>query len=182
MRRCGNRYEMRCSIPAGLTASGVAGRELRSGVYYNHYDQLVRGFERKENKVEKEKNQWDALFGRHGEASALFRKDFEPAETLLEKELAEIWQTLLNYDKVSLDDNFLDLGGNSLLLTQLLSRISENYAISLTFKELLSTKLTIEEQAKLIEKALFEQTDPAVLNELITEIGLSTDSLAGTKN
>jgi hypothetical protein len=38
----------------------------------------------------------------------------------MERELAAIWQTLLEVDQVSIEDNFFDLGGHSLKATQLL--------------------------------------------------------------
>jgi len=38
-----------------------------------------------------------------------------------EKKLAELWQQTLNADKVSIDDNFFDLGGQSLLAVQMLT-------------------------------------------------------------
>jgi amino acid adenylation domain-containing protein len=41
-----------------------------------------------------------------------------------EKAIATIWQELLQIDIVGIDDNFFDLGGHSLLLVQLQSRLS----------------------------------------------------------
>jgi amino acid adenylation domain-containing protein len=43
---------------------------------------------------------------------------FLPPRTQLEETIAEIWQKVLHVDKVGMNDNFFDLGGNSLLLTE----------------------------------------------------------------
>ena len=44
-------------------------------------------------------------------------------ETETQKALAEIWKEVLGIDKVGIYDNFFDLGGNSFMTTQVLSRI-----------------------------------------------------------
>ncbi len=44
-------------------------------------------------------------------------------ETALQRALASIWRELLRVDRVGLDDNFFDLGGHSLLVLQLHSRL-----------------------------------------------------------
>ncbi len=113
-------------------------------------------------------NKWDDLFG-SGSLDDV-KKEFISPKTWIEAELAKLWQELLNFDKVSTDDNFLDLGGHSLLVIQLISKIANTFYISLTFKELLSTKLTIAEQAAIIENALIEQTNAETLDELIKEV------------
>lgn len=41
-----------------------------------------------------------------------------------DKDIAAIWQELPQIDKVSIDDNFFDLGGHSLLLVKLQSHLS----------------------------------------------------------
>jgi amino acid adenylation domain-containing protein len=42
-----------------------------------------------------------------------------PPTTDLQKQIATIWQEVLQVDKVSIEDNFFDLGGHSLLMVQL---------------------------------------------------------------
>src|SRR5262249_40437179 len=45
--------------------------------------------------------------------------------TTLEREIVEIWNTVLPVKQVELDDNFFDLGGNSLLLVRVHYRLQE---------------------------------------------------------
>ncbi|MEM7425292.1 MAG: amino acid adenylation domain-containing protein, partial [Pseudomonadota bacterium] len=48
-----------------------------------------------------------------------------------EKLLADIWAEVLCVDQVSVEDNFFDLGGHSLLVTQVVSRLAEKTGIEL---------------------------------------------------
>lgn len=57
--------------------------------------------------------------------------------TLLEKTLAELWSETLGVSQISLQDNFFDLGGSSLLAVHLMSKINQyfkkNYPIVTLF-------------------------------------------------
>jgi thioester reductase-like protein/amino acid adenylation domain-containing protein len=54
-----------------------------------------------------------------------------PAQTSIEKRLVSIWETLLDIESVSIDDNFFDLGGHSLLVTDLLSCIEKVFNLKI---------------------------------------------------
>ncbi|WP_430540212.1 phosphopantetheine-binding protein [Pseudomonas entomophila] len=54
---------------------------------------------------------------------------FRAPESELQQALAAIWQAVLKTERVGLDDNFFALGGNSLLATQVTSRIHLQLAI-----------------------------------------------------
>ena len=45
-----------------------------------------------------------------------------PPHEGLEKEIAELWKTLLKIDRVNRTDNFYDIGGDSLLVAQAVSK------------------------------------------------------------
>ncbi|MDA8447468.1 type I polyketide synthase [Paracidovorax valerianellae] len=49
----------------------------------------------------------------------------------LEVALAEVWQDMLGMDRVGVDDNLFELGGDSLLAIQLLARVRKAYAVEL---------------------------------------------------
>lgn len=51
-------------------------------------------------------------------------QSFAKPQSELEKDIAAIWQQLLQIDKVGIDDNFFDLGGHSLLLVKLQSHLA----------------------------------------------------------
>lgn len=52
-------------------------------------------------------------------------------QTHIEKEIANIWKSILNIDMVNLDDNFFDLGGHSLLLVRNNEQIENILGLSL---------------------------------------------------
>ncbi|WP_159882308.1 non-ribosomal peptide synthetase [Paenibacillus puerhi] len=56
--------------------------------------------------------------------------------TKLERDLAEIWRDVLQVPQVGIDDNFFDLGGNSLSLINLLSQINNQLELSLKLNSL----------------------------------------------
>jgi hypothetical protein len=53
--------------------------------------------------------------------------DYKAPKTETEKTIASTWLEFLRLEKVGINDNFFDLGGHSLLLTQIHSRLSEIY-------------------------------------------------------
>ncbi|MCP5105491.1 MAG: non-ribosomal peptide synthetase, partial [bacterium] len=53
---------------------------------------------------------------------------FKAPQTEIESQIASIWQEFLHVEKVGVDDNFFDLGGHSLLLTQVHARLNKMYA------------------------------------------------------
>lgn len=57
-----------------------------------------------------------------------------PPRTETEKILAKIWCTILNISQVSITDNFFDLGGNSLMVSQLSVKILEKFKMSIPAK------------------------------------------------
>ena len=53
-----------------------------------------------------------------------------------EQKIAEIWAEVLRRDlnTISIDDNFFDLGGHSLMATQVVSRIRERFALEIPMR------------------------------------------------
>jgi acyl carrier protein len=50
---------------------------------------------------------------------------YKAPATGLEKNIAQTWQKILNTDKVGIDDNFFDIGGNSLKVIRIVSELKE---------------------------------------------------------
>lgn len=70
--------------------------------------------------------------------------------TATEHALTELWSTLLGITKIGVEDSFFDLGGHSLLLTQLILKIKNLYHIDLPLPEFLEHP-TIKHLSQLIE-------------------------------
>ena len=50
--------------------------------------------------------------------------------------LTEIWQRLLGHPSIGVDDNFFDLGGDSLLITRVLARIRQALKTNLSLVDM----------------------------------------------
>lgn len=55
------------------------------------------------------------------------RVDYAPPQNEIEKALAGIWENVLIVEKPGIDDDFFDIGGNSLKLSQIFMRINAHY-------------------------------------------------------
>ncbi|MGF1480497.1 MAG: amino acid adenylation domain-containing protein [Cyanophyceae cyanobacterium] len=85
-------------------------------------------------------------------APYLTASDVEPQtvpHTAVERQLAEIWRTLLNLEAISLTDNFFEIGGHSLLAIQLLTLVQQTFAVDVQLKYLFEMP-TLAEQASFI--------------------------------
>ncbi|MDZ8262377.1 amino acid adenylation domain-containing protein [Nostoc sp. ChiQUE01b] len=71
--------------------------------------------------------------------------------TLIEKQLAEIWAKVLGLEQVGIHDSFFDLGGHSLLVTQLLAKVRKAFQVELSLRNFFDTP-TIANLAKTVEK------------------------------
>jgi len=57
-------------------------------------------------------------------------------QTVTERQIAELWQTLLHVNQVGIHDNFFALGGHSLLLIQLQTQLQTRYAYTVAITDL----------------------------------------------
>ena len=80
-----------------------------------------------------------------------------------EEEVARLWQRLLGIDGIGIHDSFFELGGNSLLLTQLLAQFRKTFRLELSLASIFE-RPTIADTAALIE-ATRAQRDALTANE-----------------
>ena len=81
---------------------------------------------------------------------------FAPVQTRLEQRIAAIWQKLLHVEQIGLDDNFFDLGGHSLLVTQVHSELSAEVQGELSILKLFQYP-TIRSLAKFLNQEQKQQ-------------------------
>jgi amino acid adenylation domain-containing protein len=78
----------------------------------------------------------------------LWRPDLEESfvapRTLVEQQIADIWIQLLKIEKVSIYDNFFEVGGDSLLATQIISRLNQIFNLKLCLSFLLEFPTIIQ--------------------------------------
>ncbi len=61
---------------------------------------------------------------------------YVPPRNELEQNLAQIWKEVLRVEKVGIHDNFFDIGGHSLLSTQIVSRINQRFSVDVSLQQL----------------------------------------------
>lgn len=71
--------------------------------------------------------------------------------TPLEEAIAEIWAGMLNVDQVGIYDHFLDLGGDSLMATRLISRVRDAFGINVPLRLLFETP-TVADMAAVVAR------------------------------
>ncbi|NMG20299.1 type I polyketide synthase [Brasilonema bromeliae] len=77
----------------------------------------------------------------------------------LEKQITEIWQEVLGIAQVGIYDNFYELGGDSLIATQLVSRLRAKFPVELPLRDLLVQAMIPRLQAEMIEQLLLEKIE-----------------------
>lgn len=81
---------------------------------------------------------------------------YAPPRTETEAKIAEILQHLLNLEKIGIYDDFFQLGGNSLIASNLLYRINDTFDVELPLSELFDAT-TVETIARLVEDLILDQ-------------------------
>ncbi|MEZ5218958.1 MAG: thioesterase domain-containing protein [Ilumatobacteraceae bacterium] len=72
--------------------------------------------------------------------------------TVTEREVTEFWQALLEMDHIGIDDDFFDLGGDSLMAVELFSMLRDRYEVELPLGALAQTP-TVRGLAALVDRA-----------------------------
>lgn len=98
--------------------------------------------------------------------------------TPTEQILADIWAEILGMARVGIHDNFFDIGGHSLMATQAISRIREQFGVELPLRVLFEVEDIAALAETLVAKQL-EDVDAQTLESLLAETeGLSNDEIA----
>ncbi len=100
--------------------------------------------------------------------------------TAIEKILAKRWAEIIEIDEVGIDDDFSELGGDSVLAAQIVSEINNIFSL----KQPLQTLFEAPTVAKLVEFVLMNETQPGhsdkVANLLMKIEGMSSEEIEKT--
>ncbi len=100
----------------------------------------------------------------------------EPA-TPTQQTLASIWRELLRVERIGVHDSFFALGGNSLQATQLVSRIRDEFDVTLDLRALFGNA-TVEALAELVEEQEFAGVSDEELVGLLSSVEEMTEDEA----
>ena len=103
------------------------------------------------------------------EDAEVVKRTLIPPQTELETKLLGIWQEVLKRNDICIEDDFFDIGGHSLLSTQLLSRVKSQFDVDINIKDFFEES-SIQRVACRIEKL---QLAGRVLNKVEKKMKLS---------
>ncbi len=102
---------------------------------------------------------------------------YVPPRTPVERELARMWQEVLQVERVGIFDNFFTLGGHSLLATQLLARVRIAFQVDLPLR-LLFEQPTIAGLSQALAQHQAARTEQERIDALLVEIEALSDDEA----
>ena len=103
------------------------------------------------------------------------KEEYVAPRTVVEEVVADIWANLLGLERVSAEDNFFDLGGHSLIATQVMVRVQKTLAVELPLRMLFESP-TVAKLAAQIEAALRKGTSMSEISGHVAS--LSPEQLA----
>jgi acyl transferase domain-containing protein/acyl carrier protein len=87
----------------------------------------------------------------------------------LEEQLAILWENLLGISGIGVHDNFYELGGHSLLATMVVSRVREQFGVTVQLEDFFSAP-TIAAIAGLVVQAQADRLEEGELAQLLSEV------------
>jgi amino acid adenylation domain-containing protein len=87
----------------------------------------------------------------------------------LEEDLARMWKELLGVERIGINDNFLELGGHSLMVMQIVSRVRADYGLEIPLPEIFRTP-TIKRLAVMIEEAFLASPEADNISEMLAQV------------
>ena len=92
-----------------------------------------------------------------------------PPRTPVEEALVEIWSEVLGLDRVGIHDSFLELGGNSLRATQVVSRVISAFGVVLPLRALFDSP-RVADMAVIVTQHLSEGAQEEEVERLLAEL------------
>jgi acyl-CoA synthetase (AMP-forming)/AMP-acid ligase II/acyl carrier protein len=105
------------------------------------------------------------------------RPEFVPPRTAIEKQLVNIWSLVLGVEPIGINDNFFQLGGDSVLATQIVNRVLQalNVELSLLF---FFEQPTVANMAVIIAQIQAETVASGEVTDLLDELESLSDEEA----
>ncbi|MEO8564790.1 MAG: non-ribosomal peptide synthetase [Betaproteobacteria bacterium] len=100
-----------------------------------------------------------------GRARPALKSAFVAPRTPLEEKLAQLWADMLGLDEVGVHDGFLELGGDSLLATQVVSRVLTQFHVRVPLRALFDAP-TVADMAALLGEKDTDENRHRIVEEL----------------
>jgi acyl carrier protein len=100
---------------------------------------------------------------------AAWEVNYAAPRTPMEVMLVGIWREVLGLDQIGIHQNFFDLGGHSLIATQVISRVREVLQLEIPLHVLFDAP-TVAELALAIAHQLAEQENAEKVKQILAEI------------
>ena len=71
----------------------------------------------------------------------------------VEREIAELWKEMLSVEDIGRNDNFFEIGGDSLLATQFVECLKQKYEIEMSLREIFNNA-ELDRVSKIIEEKI----------------------------
>jgi acyl carrier protein len=91
--------------------------------------------------------------------------------------LSQIWAKVLFLEQVGIHDSFIELGGNSLAATQVISQVMKKFQVEIPLRSLFEAP-TIEKMAAVITEHQGKQLGEKELERMLGELELMSDEEA----
>ncbi len=95
----------------------------------------------------------------------------------MEHSLVQIWSEVLGLDQVGIYDNFLELGGDSLLASQVIARAIKAFQVEVPLRSLWESP-TIADMAVIIVQNQAKTADHEHLDRMLKELNALSDEEA----
>ncbi len=93
----------------------------------------------------------------------------------IEQTIANTWESILGIEAIGIHDDFFELGGNSLMAIQIISRLREIYCVDLSIDVFFETP-TIHNAARAILEVQVSDTDSEALAQMLAEVAQLSDA------
>ena len=103
---------------------------------------------------------------------------YQPPEDAHQQRVTDVWQRFLGISSVGIDDDFFDLGGNSLLASQLISEINQTFSIKLELTTLFSATTVRDLSGMILSAQIGDQDLESLGSELERLEALSDEEAA----
>jgi acyl carrier protein len=128
-----------------------------------------------QEKIKAQKQAQSALETSNSSEAGIPEKPYIAPRTPTEKWLADTIAEWLELDRVSIDADFFELGGDSIKALRILSRTRDKFQVELPQSVLFSVQFTVIEIANLIDQYQLEAVDTDELAAMMDELSELSD-------